>query len=477
MIGLIYDLLGKYTFDAFSLVILFWQSQLCILLFMLRHHRRKLFALRFISGVVLGTLASVGIAVVNTEIGGAADIPVRILCYTAVSALNLAVVVFSYKESMTEILFCWCSGMAVYQFVGKLYPLLQNIVGKDDKTTISFINDTPGEWYDWIVYFVVQGGLYVLLAYIFRRNDFLHKDAVTSRGIALIAVMTTVVMNGLICVARLYESESFALNIVVKVFSMAFGLALLFICSELYARNRSRQEMNVLRQMWKQERSQFLSVKANIDYINAKCHDLKHLFDKLEGKLDEVDLERLKSAVKFYDNSVRTGNEILDVVLCEKITLCTSMGIRLTCMADGRGIDILFAAQTYSLFGNIIDNAIEAVNAIKDKDKRIISLTVTRRNGRTEISISNFYEGERNVSGDGLISTGKDDAARHGYGLKSVRHIVAQHGGETRIKAENGRFELRISLPEPNGSGATATPPRVRTRRTERAFPPVRAPA
>ena len=67
MIGLIYDLLGKYTFDAFSLVILFWQSQLCILLFMLKHHRRKLFALRFISGVVLGTLASVGIAVVNTE--------------------------------------------------------------------------------------------------------------------------------------------------------------------------------------------------------------------------------------------------------------------------------------------------------------------------------------------------------------------------------------------------------------------------
>ena len=477
MIELIYDLLGKYTFDAFSLVILFWQCQLCILLFMLRHHRRKLFALRFISGVVLGTLASVGIAVVNTEIGGAADIPVRILCYTAVSALNLAVVVFSYKESMTEILFCWCSGMAVYQFVGKLYPLLQNIVGKDDKTTISFINDTPGEWYDWIVYFFVQGGLYVLLAYIFRRNDFLHKDAVTSRGIALIAVMTTVVMNGLICVARLYESESFALNIVVKVFSMAFGLALLFICSELYARNRSRQEMNVLRQMWKQERSQFLSVKANIDYINAKCHDLKHLFDKLEGKLDEVDLERLKSAVKFYDNSVRTGNEILDVVLCEKITLCTSMGIRLTCMADGRGIDILSAAQTYSLFGNIIDNAIEAVNAIKDKDKRIISLTVTRRNGRTEISISNFYEGERNVSGDGLISTGKDDAARHGYGLKSVRHIVAQHGGETKIKAENGRFELRISLPEPNGSGATATPPRVRTRRTERSLAPVRAPA
>ena len=37
------------------------------------------------------------------------------------------------------------------------------------------------------------------------------------------------------------------------------------------------------------------------------------------------------------------------------------------------------------------------MNAIKDKDKRIISLTVTRRDGRTEISISNFYEGERNV--------------------------------------------------------------------------------
>lgn len=458
MMDFLVSILGKYTYNAFSLVILFLQCQFCILLFMLKHKRRKFFALRYAGCIVSGIFLSYLIAVVNTEVTGNFATVTRVLCYNAVSTLNLATIAVCYKESLTEIMLCWCSGIATYQVVAKLYPLLQNIAGVDDKTTISFFNDSyVVAWYDWLIWLCFHCGCYILLAYVFRRGTFLHKDSSTSLNIAIVSVVTTVFVNGLICVSRLYEGESFALNIIIKIFSIAFGLGILFICTEIYARNQSRQEMSVIKQLWRQEQSQFASVKANIDYINSKCHDLKHLFAKLEGKLDGTELEQLKEAVQFYDNSIRTGNEILDVVLCEKLTLCASKNIRLTCMADGSKIGLLSAAQIYSLFGNIIDNAIEAVSELEDKEMRVISLTVKNRSNSIETDISNYYKGELEMS-DGLPITVKDDAARHGYGLKSIRYIVQRHGGEMNITAKDHRFELKITFPLPKNS-ETATPP------------------
>ena len=461
MMNFLYEILGEYTFETFSFVLLFWQCSLCIFLFMLKHKRRRLFVLRYIGCFTVGTAICYGIAVLNTDATDIIKIPVRIFCYNAVTAINFATLLICYRHNMTELLLCWCSGLAVYQFTNKLYPFIQNMVGIDDRTTISLINGPyTVEWYDWLIFLTFHIACYLLLAFIFRRDEFLSKDKVTSRGIVTTAVITTLFMHGLICVARLYEAESFALNVIIKIFSMAFGMAILIICAAMYTGNRSRQEMNVMRRLWKQEQSQFDSIKANIDFINAKCHDLKHLFNKLEGKLNDADLEKLKDAVQFYDNSIRTGNEILDVVLCEKLTVCASRNIRLTCMADGSNMNFLTAAQIYSLFGNIIDNAIEAVSAIEEQDKRIIALTVKNKNGKIEIDVSNFFKGER-VMTNGLPQTVKDDPSRHGYGLKSIGYIVKQKGGDMKISMQNERFSLCIAIPVPENSEKVTPPHRT----------------
>ena len=119
MMDFLVSILGKYTYNAFSLVILFLQCQFCILLFMLKHKRRKFFALRFAGCIVIGIYLSYLIAVVNTEVTGDFATVARVLCYNAVSTLNLATIAVCYKESLTEIMLCWCSGLATYQVVAK----------------------------------------------------------------------------------------------------------------------------------------------------------------------------------------------------------------------------------------------------------------------------------------------------------------------------------------------------------------------
>ncbi|MBQ8648049.1 MAG: GHKL domain-containing protein [Oscillospiraceae bacterium] len=35
----------------------------------------------------------------------------------------------------------------------------------------------------------------------------------------------------------------------------------------------------------------------------------------------------------------------------------------------------------------------------------------------------------------------------HGFGLKSVRHTVEKYGGHVNLRAEGGRFSLRVLIP------------------------------
>ena len=69
-----------------------------------------------------------------------------------------------------------------------------------------------------------------------------------------------------------------------------------------------------------------------MDMINMKCHDLRHIFNKIEGKLTAEEAEKLKEAMTFYDASIKTGNDVLDIVLCEKKVLCEQNGIQLSCV-------------------------------------------------------------------------------------------------------------------------------------------------
>lgn len=60
---------------------------------------------------------------------------------------------------------------------------------------------------------------------------------------------------------------------------------------------------------------------------------------------------------------VHTGNDALDAILSEKGLACEQGGIAFRCMADGAAVGFMAPTDIYSLFGNALDNAIEASRA------------------------------------------------------------------------------------------------------------------
>lgn len=209
-----------------------------------------------------------------------------------------------------------------------------------------------------------------------------------------------------------------------------------------------REENAVTQSILQQERKRYEISKENIDLINIKCHDLKYRLSSYGGSLPHEEIDSIMRAVNLYDTDFKTGNEVLDVVLSEKSIKCDSVGIRLSCMADGKALDFMEAGDLYSLVGNALDNAIEAVSGIEDAEKRTVSVTVENKGEVAFVNITNYFT-EKPKLINGEPQTTKADTGYHGFGFKSMKLIAEKYHGNVSVSVDNETFTLSAYLTRP----------------------------
>lgn len=433
-----------YTMQSVNLMLTYTECYACIALFARRFERRDFFLVRIILTLLEGMVVCYLLAIWYTE---ADSLLVRVLCYSAITVSNFTALMFCWRDDIEEMLLAFCSGMAAYQFTNKLYPLLQNLRGINDRETLALLH--PGDAsisnLDWTLFFGFHLLSIVVLALLFTPKNRLVHNRRTTRNVIILFIATITLVNILICISRVYEGESPMLNIVTKILYVGFSFTILTICAGIFSQSEQEEQIGVLHQLWRQDRAQFESVKANMDVINMKCHDLKHILDRIEDKLTGEEAASLREAIQFYDANIKTGNEVLDVVLCEKAMTCQKSGISFSCMADGEKLDFLTPVQTYTLFGNIIDNAVEAVKPLP-LEERVISLSCWEEKDSLVVEESNYFSGRLELD-HGLPATSKGDSSRHGFGTKSIQYIAAQYGGTMDIKVVDNMFFLTVRFP------------------------------
>ena len=186
-----------------------------------------------------------------------------------------------------------------------------------------------------------------------------------------------------------------------------------------------------------------------MDAINVKVHDIKHQIRHLQDGGVEVDATALASLAKdirIFDSRVSSGNEALDTILTEKRLLCEAEDITISCIADGQALSFMAPSDIYSLFGNALDNAIEAVREVSDPERRSISVIVRRVGDMASVHIENYFEGKVRFK-NGLPVTTKSDAAYHGYGTRSMRKTVEKYDGTITMSARAQLFRVNIMIP------------------------------
>ena len=381
----------------------------------------------------------------------------RIGIYIFLFAVTAVHVRLCFHESFPTILFCCNVAYAAQNLCYKLYLTL-------------WCGGEALRWYDgwgarfdlyyYLMYYVFFALAVAAVYFLFLRGLLRH----ISRGeldyqmlaVAILALGITVVLCS---VEDIYFShlsvdrenrfelwDYYVLRQAGNLFSVLGCAVVLMLASRTVERREVRQELEYLQHAVHQSERQYEISRDTIDLINVKCHDIRYKLGALAAQGEHMRPEAvadLQESISIYDAKVETGNQLLDVLLTEKSLYCEQNGITFSCMADGEKLAFLADGDLYCLFGNIIDNALEAVKAIKEEQRRVINLVVKARGNMLVIQSDNYFDGERTFEG-GLPVTTKADRNYHGFGMRSIRMIVHKYEGELTAYVADGIFHLNI---------------------------------
>ncbi len=237
-------------------------------------------------------------------------------------------------------------------------------------------------------------------------------------------------------------------------FHIFFGLVCGFVLLDSLYTNvynkKLEEDIRIIQLLWQSDRRQYEMFRQNLETMNIKYHDLKHQLGIMQGgaqgKAAQQWVSEALDSMNVVSMMQKTGNETLDVVLVQKNMLCDAAGIQFVTVVDGSLLKGLDDVDIYSLFGNALDNAIECLKAVEDREKRMVTLTVRKVGEMVRIGVENYTPAEVKIV-DGFPQTTKEDKLSHGYGVKSIAYIVKKYGGIMNFEVNGNTFILDIMLP------------------------------
>ena len=369
-------------------------------------------------------------------------------------SLMIAGLMFCYREKLWNMVFYFGSGFMTWYITDRLFLITASLCRLDSRLSPYFVEGTIPHILLYIGNFAA-----VYLFIFFTAGKRMHR--LSGSEIPMHNALLLILLVSILTPIFYFESQVIAnYNLffynMLNLGEIIFYVFMLLLQIQMLDSAKERAEFYTMQKLWLQEQKQYRLTKENIDAINIKCHDLKHQIRHLRetGQVDPVYLDDLERSVSIYNSAVRTGNETLDVVLTDKRLHCVTHDIQFTCMAEGSKMDFMEVMDIFSLFGNMLDNAIEHEISLPP-EARFIHLSVRGANQLLLIHIENYFEGTLEIK-DGVPVTTKSDKAYHSYGMLSIKRIVEKYGGSFAISTEDQLFQIDIMLPIPSSPPAFA---------------------
>ena len=288
---------------------------------------------------------------------------------------------------------------------------------------------------------------FIYVNFQLKDKESLKLDTSTAILLAVLLIPINIVFSSIITYSL--KDSNVSSKCILHIFNILCCLVVLLLLFELPKRKKAETDLLVLKKLQVLEQKQYKNAIENMEAMNIKCHDLKQFANHLNSLKDNEEIVNdFNKIVSEYDSTFKTTNTALNAVLTEKNTICLRKNIDLTCIINADCLSFLNAIEIYSLFGNVLDNAIEATEKV-EIGKRTIGLNINKKGKLILIYIYNSYDGNVLVENNKFITTKKDNQ-NHGFGLKSIDKIVKKYNGDIKISTNNNIFEINIILQDTN---------------------------
>ena len=154
-------------------------------------------------------------------------------------------------------------------------------------------------------------------------------------------------------------------------------------------------------------------------------------------------IQSLQKQISDYENYVETGNSFLDVIFGDKMKMAKENNIDFHSEIDFSKGDFLDGLSVSTIFGNALDNAIEACEKISEEE-RFITVRGSVEQSFLAIQIENAAC--QNDCGQS-VNTTKSDKFLHGFGKQNIQRAVEKYDGNVAWGYKDGIYTLSILIP------------------------------
>lgn len=444
-------------FSIYGTIIIEFLFELYLLYFLItsKLKRKEEFRFRLIISTVSLLIISFLISIFyyyygDTVIG-------RILVYTSLFVLSIVHLKLIFDESVWTIVLCATLGYSIQNLLYKTYLTLY--------TTLEWFKvfDFLEQFILFdicyrIIYYTIFGLLvyFIYIICISKLNNKLSgshlKYQLLKVGLVVLCVTTVLcsiedIFFAMIKSGRENDFDNFIFFILRQtgnIFSIICCSIVIVLIHQALEKDDLKQKVEYLQHTIRAAERQYEISKDTIDMINIKCHDIKYKIEACLNNNKISDLDEINELIAIYDSKIETGNELLNVLFTEKSLYCEQNDIKFSAMIDGTKLNFIQDGDLYCIFGNLMDNALEAVTKISNTDKRIINITVKSKDDLLIIQQDNYFDGNIKFDNDGLPITSKEDKNYHGFGIQSIKLLVEKYHGTMTAYNDEDVFHLNI---------------------------------
>lgn len=190
-------------------------------------------------------------------------------------------------------------------------------------------------------------------------------------------------------------------------------------------------------------------IKQSMHSTKSLKHDMKNQILVLLTLVEQRDFEKITSHSQQMLDDIdskkalaTSGHFVVDSLINYKLSIAEEITTNISLQVC-EDLPIL-AYDLTVILGNLLDNAVTAVNQMSDE--KVINILLDCDRGNFVLVIENSYHGKVHYEDCRYHST-KPFSLNHGYGLKNVENSVNKYHGTMDLEHGSSRFTATIIIP------------------------------
>lgn len=229
-----------------------------------------------------------------------------------------------------------------------------------------------------------------------------------------------------------------------------------FLMNYLERQQEISRDNIILRQSMKTQLDNVEAWRKAYDGQRKQTHDFQNQLLVIHGLVQQQApheevlryIEQLQHIEPPSAMLVKTRRTAVDIIINQKYAIAESCNIRFVTQLDDLSGFPLPDDALITILSNLIDNAIEACEKIREDQDRWISLKMRVEPSASFLYIENSTDSPVKIQDNRVITT-KGNAAEHGYGLQNIFAVLEQFSSIYLLEYHESKHSFSFSAQIP----------------------------